>query len=171
VGRLQQLSTLRRRKALAFSSQGFSTGGCFAGGPIRESGDQGSREVSAFPGPYPGSPRRGSEPPVAVGGGTRGSRNPVEPVDVAPVKSCAGAIRRVPGACPMDCPDTCNWVVTVDDGRAVRLEARLPGRAPRGAGARRGAPSPRLRETVTASRSCRPSWPGITEGSASAEYV
>src|SRR5262245_54232794 len=32
-------------------------------------------------------------------------------------------MRRVPGACAMDCPDTCSWVVTVaDDGRAVRLE-------------------------------------------------
>lgn len=30
--------------------------------------------------------------------------------------------RRVPGACPLDCPDTCSWVVTVRDGRAVRLE-------------------------------------------------
>src|SRR4051812_19406699 len=25
------------------------------------------------------------------------------------------------GACPLDCPDTCSWVVTVEDGRAVRL--------------------------------------------------
>jgi anaerobic selenocysteine-containing dehydrogenase len=25
------------------------------------------------------------------------------------------------GACPLDCPDGCNWVVTVEDGRAVRL--------------------------------------------------
>jgi anaerobic selenocysteine-containing dehydrogenase len=30
--------------------------------------------------------------------------------------------RKVLGACPMDCPDTCSWVVTVCDGRAVRLE-------------------------------------------------
>jgi anaerobic selenocysteine-containing dehydrogenase len=27
----------------------------------------------------------------------------------------------VRGACPLDCPDTCSWVVTVKDGRAVRL--------------------------------------------------
>ncbi len=27
----------------------------------------------------------------------------------------------VVGACPLDCPDTCSWVVTVEDGRAVRL--------------------------------------------------
>lgn len=26
------------------------------------------------------------------------------------------------GACPLDCPDTCSWVVTVTDGQAVRLE-------------------------------------------------
>jgi anaerobic selenocysteine-containing dehydrogenase len=27
----------------------------------------------------------------------------------------------VHGACPLDCPDTCSWLVTVDDGRAVRM--------------------------------------------------
>jgi len=27
----------------------------------------------------------------------------------------------VRGACPFDCPDTCSWVVTVEDGRAVDL--------------------------------------------------
>jgi anaerobic selenocysteine-containing dehydrogenase len=30
--------------------------------------------------------------------------------------------RRVRGACALDCPDTCSWVVTVEDGRAIRLE-------------------------------------------------
>ena len=25
------------------------------------------------------------------------------------------------GACPLDCPDTCSWVVTVEDGRPVRM--------------------------------------------------
>jgi anaerobic selenocysteine-containing dehydrogenase len=29
---------------------------------------------------------------------------------------------RVLGACPLDCPDTCSWIVTVEDGRAVRLQ-------------------------------------------------
>jgi anaerobic selenocysteine-containing dehydrogenase len=29
--------------------------------------------------------------------------------------------RQVVGACPLDCPDACSWVVTVEDGRAVRL--------------------------------------------------
>jgi anaerobic selenocysteine-containing dehydrogenase len=29
---------------------------------------------------------------------------------------------RVLGACPLDCPDTCSWVVTVKDGSAVRLQ-------------------------------------------------
>jgi anaerobic selenocysteine-containing dehydrogenase len=29
--------------------------------------------------------------------------------------------REVRGACPMDCPDTCSWVVTVEGGRAVKL--------------------------------------------------
>ncbi|SDI01635.1 Anaerobic selenocysteine-containing dehydrogenase [Sinosporangium album] len=28
---------------------------------------------------------------------------------------------RVLGACPLDCPDTCSWVVTVQDGRAVKM--------------------------------------------------
>ncbi len=25
------------------------------------------------------------------------------------------------GACPLDCPDGCSWVVTVENGEAVRL--------------------------------------------------
>ena len=29
--------------------------------------------------------------------------------------------REVPGACPLDCPDGCSWIVTVRDGEAVRL--------------------------------------------------
>ncbi len=33
-----------------------------------------------------------------------------------------GGSRRVLGACALDCPDTCSWIVTVKDGRAVRLE-------------------------------------------------
>ncbi|MFI6603152.1 molybdopterin-dependent oxidoreductase [Nonomuraea sp. NPDC050536] len=28
---------------------------------------------------------------------------------------------RVLGACPLDCPDTCSWVVTVKDGKAVKM--------------------------------------------------
>ena len=27
----------------------------------------------------------------------------------------------VHGACPLDCPDTCSWLVTVEDGRATRM--------------------------------------------------
>jgi anaerobic selenocysteine-containing dehydrogenase len=30
--------------------------------------------------------------------------------------------QQVHGACPLDCPDTCSWVVTVQDGRAVKLQ-------------------------------------------------
>jgi anaerobic selenocysteine-containing dehydrogenase len=29
---------------------------------------------------------------------------------------------KVRGACALDCPDTCSWIVTVEDGRAVTLE-------------------------------------------------
>ena len=29
--------------------------------------------------------------------------------------------REIPGACPLDCPDGCSWIVTVRDGEAVRL--------------------------------------------------
>jgi anaerobic selenocysteine-containing dehydrogenase len=31
------------------------------------------------------------------------------------------ASHEVHGACPLDCPDTCSWVVTVEDGRATAL--------------------------------------------------
>ena len=31
-------------------------------------------------------------------------------------------VRHVRGVCPLDCPDTCSWVVTVEDGRAVQLQ-------------------------------------------------
>jgi anaerobic selenocysteine-containing dehydrogenase len=34
----------------------------------------------------------------------------------------APVVTHVPGACPLDCPDTCSWVVTVEDGRAVALQ-------------------------------------------------
>ena len=31
------------------------------------------------------------------------------------------AVREIHGACPLDCPDTCSWVVTVEDGQATAL--------------------------------------------------
>ena len=37
-----------------------------------------------------------------------------------PAVSATGT-RHVHGVCPLDCPDTCSWVVTVEDGRAVKL--------------------------------------------------
>ena len=30
--------------------------------------------------------------------------------------------QHVRGACPLDCPDTCSWIVTIKDGRAVKLQ-------------------------------------------------
>jgi anaerobic selenocysteine-containing dehydrogenase len=30
--------------------------------------------------------------------------------------------QQVRGACPLDCPDTCSWIVTIKDGRAVKLQ-------------------------------------------------
>jgi anaerobic selenocysteine-containing dehydrogenase len=29
--------------------------------------------------------------------------------------------REIPGACPLDCPDGCSWIVTVRDGKAISL--------------------------------------------------
>jgi anaerobic selenocysteine-containing dehydrogenase len=31
--------------------------------------------------------------------------------------------RQIRGTCPLDCPDTCSWVVTVKDGEAIELRA------------------------------------------------
>ena len=33
----------------------------------------------------------------------------------------ASGLRMIPGVCPLDCPDTCSWLVTVDNGQAVAL--------------------------------------------------
>ena len=41
-------------------------------------------------------------------------------VDVADLAD--GGARRVLGACALDCPDTCSWIVTVKGGRAVALQ-------------------------------------------------
>lgn len=41
-----------------------------------------------------------------------------EAKEVASVASVASVVR---GACPLDCPDTCSWIVTVKDGNAVAL--------------------------------------------------
>ena len=30
--------------------------------------------------------------------------------------------RQVRGACALDCPDTCGWIVTVEHGRALKLQ-------------------------------------------------
>src|ERR1044071_6573221 len=32
-----------------------------------------------------------------------------------------GETRGIRGACPLDCPDTCSWIVTVKEGEAVAL--------------------------------------------------
>jgi anaerobic selenocysteine-containing dehydrogenase len=32
-----------------------------------------------------------------------------------------GSLKTIRGVCPHDCPDTCGWVVTVEDGKAVKL--------------------------------------------------
>src|SRR5262245_25943726 len=34
----------------------------------------------------------------------------------------AVSMKQVCGTCALDCPDTCSWIVTVDDGRAVKLQ-------------------------------------------------
>jgi anaerobic selenocysteine-containing dehydrogenase len=41
--------------------------------------------------------------------------------------------REVLGACPLDCPDGCSWVVTVEDGRAVGLRGNREHPVTRGA--------------------------------------
>lgn len=40
----------------------------------------------------------------------------------ASVAAMSSSERRICGACPHDCPDTCAWIVTVRDGRAVKMQ-------------------------------------------------
>ncbi len=42
-------------------------------------------------------------------------------------------MRKVLGACPLDCPDGCSWVVTVDDGEAVSMRGNPAHPVTRGA--------------------------------------
>jgi anaerobic selenocysteine-containing dehydrogenase len=42
-------------------------------------------------------------------------------------------LNQVLGACPLDCPDACSWVVTVDDGRTVALRGNPEHPVTRGA--------------------------------------
>src|ERR687898_2615933 len=39
----------------------------------------------------------------------------------APAATVPGMEHEVRGACPLDCPDGCSWIVTVRDGEAVKL--------------------------------------------------
>src|SRR5262249_45544043 len=43
---------------------------------------------------------------------------------MAPIGDGLGSdgTRRVLGACALDCPDTCSWIVTVKDGRPLKLQ-------------------------------------------------
>jgi anaerobic selenocysteine-containing dehydrogenase len=45
----------------------------------------------------------------------------VHPDPLPTPASRTSGVREVRGACPLDCPDTCSWVVTVRDGRATAL--------------------------------------------------
>jgi anaerobic selenocysteine-containing dehydrogenase len=42
-------------------------------------------------------------------------------------------VKKVLGACPLDCPDACSWVVTVDDGEAVGMRGNPEHPVTRGA--------------------------------------
>lgn len=48
----------------------------------------------------------------------RASSNLVSPEPETPPSSG----RQIRGACPLDCPDTCSWIVTIQDGEAVALQ-------------------------------------------------
>src|SRR5919107_1223529 len=74
--------------------------------------------ISAGPAPRSrGTPRGGSSPCRRAP--PRGS----SPCRRAPPASAVANVPsvEVPGACPLDCPDGCAWIVTVRDGEAVRL--------------------------------------------------
>src|ERR1700751_2948010 len=42
-------------------------------------------------------------------------------LDLAKEPVTLPAARQIRGACPLDCPDTCAWIVTVENGEAVSL--------------------------------------------------
>jgi anaerobic selenocysteine-containing dehydrogenase len=42
-------------------------------------------------------------------------------------------VKKVLGACPLDCPDACSWVVTVEDGQAVSMRGNAEHPVTRGA--------------------------------------
>jgi hypothetical protein len=72
--------------------------------------------------------------------------------------------RQVRGTCALDCPDTFSWVVTVENGRAVRLQglgAKLADRA--------GQPSGDLVERVVPRDALELSPRFVTEGIARAD--
>ncbi len=45
----------------------------------------------------------------------------VPPLSVANIDTSDSGARDIRGACPLDCPDTCSWIVTVKEGQAVAL--------------------------------------------------
>ena len=72
-------------------------------------------------------------------------------------QSSLRGMKEVFGACPLDCPDGCSWVVTVDDdGEAVNLRGNRDHPFTRGRAVRQGQPLPRAharRPTASCTRS------------------
>src|SRR3954454_20975324 len=74
----------------------------------------------------PGASGNGCGPPVpsepeetkSVAAELRGSLHSLKGRETSYTRPMGTIVR---GACPLDCPDTCSWLVEVEDGRAVSL--------------------------------------------------
>jgi hypothetical protein len=63
----------------------------------------------------------------------------------SPVMAAVPGLRHVRGACALDCPDTCAWIVTVKDGQPVDLRGDPDHPFTRGIAVQQGRGLPRVR--------------------------
>jgi hypothetical protein len=69
--------------------------------------------------------------------------------------------RDIRGACPLDCPDTCSWIVTIKNGEAISLRGDPAHPYTRGSLCHKVADNPS--RTVPSDATCVVVVPGISE--------